>query len=176
MSIVSRNIDTFSVPRPVKNGNPVGWKPGAPQYDIYSQPRQKPNFNVSKNIRKPLRDVDYIHGKVGVVPLKCEQWGHDIPKLFAPMNTDLQVLKVPVPQPTNMGLGQSEEYTPQFQLPFPYNDGIRPSIRPLRETDILEPTGPVFRPRKARIGHYRPQPYPTEYLPDDEIVHQVRNL
>lgn len=176
MSVVSRTIDVFSLPRPVMNGNPVGFVPGNPQYAPFTQSPQLPGFNVSKNIRKKLFDVSYVHGTTGNVPLYCHQHGSDVPRLFAPMETGMPTLKVPILTGTYMGLDETEEYTPEFQAPFPFNDGIRPGIRPMRETEVLQPTGQTYRPATSKKGYYRPQPYPTMSLPDDEIVRQVRNL
>lgn len=176
MSVVSRQLDFFTIPKPVRNAVPVGFSAGPPQYPIYAQPEQKAHFNVSKNIRKPIRDVAYTHGTMGNVPLYCHQFGADVPKLFVAPNNDLQVLKVPIPVPTNLNLSQGEEYVPQFQMGLPYNEGIRPSVRFLRETEITEPAGPMFRPAGAKFGLYRPQQVPMMYLPEDEIVRQVRNL
>lgn len=176
MSVVSRMIDVYSLPRPVMNGNPVGFVPGPPQYAPFTQSPQMPCFNVSKNIRKKLFDVSYIHGQTGSVPLYTNQFGSEVPRLFSPMDTGMPTLKVPMLTGTNMGLDESYEYTPEFQQPIVFSEGIRPSIRPLRETDVQQPTGATFRPATMRKGFYRPQPFPTMSLPDDEIVRQVRNL
>ena len=179
MSIVSKQLDTFSVPR-LKHGpvRAVGRVAGDPQYLPYAQPEQKAWFNLSKRIAKPFVPSEMKKYAPGVVPLKSMQYGtHAGAVLFnAPVMTDIAPLKTPVPVVRPIRIEDAtQEVNPAFPV-YTYNDGIRPSVRPLKPEDILEPTGPVFRPSGPVYRQMRVTPYPTAYLPDEEIVLQVRGL
>ena len=179
MSIVSKQLDTFSVPKskhgPVKAVCGVA---GPPQYPAYAQPEQMPWFNLSKRIAKPFVAPPEKKYAPGVVPLKSLQYGtHAGAVLFnAPMMVDIAPLKTPVPVVRPIRIEDAtQEVNPVFPV-YTYNDGIRPSMRPLKPEDVLEPTGPAFRPSGPVYRQMRVTPYPTAYLPDDEIVRQVRAL
>jgi hypothetical protein len=179
MSIVSKKIDTFAVPRdrhgPVKA---VGFVAGDPQYAPFAQPAQKAWFNLSKSIAKPFVAPPEKHYKPGVVPLKSLQYGtHAGAVLFnAPVMIDIAPLKTEVPRPTYIHVEDAtQEVHPQFP-DYSYLDGVRPYARALKPEEIIEPTGPTFRPSAPVYRHQRVQPVPTAYLPDDEIVRQVRSL
>jgi hypothetical protein len=157
----------------------VGFNAGPPQYERFALPEQKPFFNVSKGIAKPFVKAPEKKYPAGVVPLKSLQYGtHDGCVLFnAPEMIDIAILKQPVMVPSSLRMEDAvQEVNPAFPMPYAYNDGIRPSMRALKEQDVLEPTGPVFRPSVQQYAATRPNPYRTGYLPDDEIVRQVRAL
>lgn len=179
MSIVSPFIDVAAVPR-LKHGpvKAVGFKAGAPQYPQFALPEQKPFFNISKGIAKPFVPSGMKKYAPGVVPLKSMQYGtHAGAELFnAPMMIDIEPLKTPMPIPTRIRVEDAtQEVNPSFPV-YTYNDGIRPSMRPLKPEDILEPTGPAFRPSRPVYSQTKTVPFPAGYLPDDEIVRQVRAL
>lgn len=189
MSIVSALLDmtstgiNYAFPEYTKNnvrfGHPVGFEKGEPHFEQYAQPRQTPHFNVSKNISKPyVKPENALHGKVGVVPLKCDQWGTHAGAMlfFGDQPTQVGPLAVPYYTGTDMHQRESEEYTPSFPIPRDYQAGIRPTLQPLRERPILEPAAPQFRPQKERYTHYRDLPHEVRFLPDDEIVREVRRL
>ena len=180
MSIVSPFIDVAAVPRqkhgPIKA---VFFKAGKPEpAPVYSFPAQAPCFNLSKSIAKPFVKAPEKKYPAGVVPLKSMQYGtHAGAVLFnAPEMIDIAPLKTPMPIPTRIRVEDAtQEYTPEFPV-YTYNEGIRPSMRPLKPEDILEPTGPAFRPSAPVYSQMRVVPFPAGYMTDDEIVRQVRSL
>ena len=172
-------IDVASVPR-LKHGpvRAVGFKAGNPQYPAYAQPPQKAHFNLSKSIAKPFVKAPEKKYPAGVVPLKSLQYGtHAGAVLFnAPEMIDIEPLKTPVMIPTRVRIEDAtQEITTNFPI-YTYNDGIRPSMRPLKPEDILEPTAPMFRPSRPVYEQTKTAPFRTGYMPDDEIVRQVRAL
>ena len=189
MSIVSAMLDAtatginYAFPEFTKNnvrfGRPVGFEKGEPHFEQYAQPRGLAHFNVSKNISKPYVKPDFaLHGKPGVVPLKSNQWGTHAGNMlfFGDQPTQVGPLAVPYYTETNMHQFETEEYNPSFPIPRDYNAGIRPTIQPLREHSILEPSAPKFRPQQVKHTHYRELPHQVRFLPDDEIVREVRRL
>ena len=163
----------------VRYGHPVGFAKGEPHFEQYAQPEGKAHFNVSRWIRKPYVAPDFdIHGKPGVVPLKCNQYGsHAGAMLFyAEAPTQVGPLAVPLDYATNLHQGATEEYFVDFPVQRDYKAGIRPAIQPLREHQILEPSAPKFRPQEKKYGHYRERPAPVRFLPEQEIVREVRGL
>lgn len=183
MSIVSRGIDYHTIfpnRHPVKA---VGFKAGAPEpAPVYAFPEQKAHFNVSKGIAKPFilsAQVDtHVPGKV---PLKSQQYGsHAGAMLFnAPELLDIALLKTPVPMPTRFNM---EAMVEEYQAPdvpiYTYNDGIRPSPRPLQPRPIAEPGPPIiFRTAGPTLyEQLRKIPTPTALNPEDMIAAQVRGL
>ena len=188
MSIVSKYLNindvgynhsySGSIKNNIRYGHPVGFNKGDPVFPEYQQQTQLPNFNVSKNISKPYIPAPYIHNPIGNVPLKCNQEGTHAGAMlfFGDQPTQVEPLKVPYYEGTNMYQNQAEEYTPSFNPPYQYNEGIRPSIRALHEIPILEPAAPMFRPKYQKNVHYRDIPFGVHYLPEQEIVKEVRGL
>ena len=123
-----------------------------PGNDVVSAgPRQKPNFMISKHIAKPLIYDPKLNRGPGFVPLKSNQLGtHDGSMLFfAPPPPDFQPLDVPKDVVTVYGapLDAFDEVNIQFTEPLDYQAGIRPSVRRLHETSVVQPVAPLgFRP------------------------------
>lgn len=168
-----------SIKNNIRYGHPVGFEKGEPHFEQYEQHKQMPHFNISKGIRKPCIAPDFpLHGKPGMVPLKCNQYGSHAGGMlfFGDQPTQVGPLKVPVYEPTNLHQDQTEEYSVDFPVPRNYNAGIRPTIQPLVEHSIIEPAPKMFRPAEVQYTHHRVLPVPTRFLPDDEIVREVRGL
>lgn len=181
MSIVSRGLDfhtIYPISHPVKA---VRHRAGAPEpAPQYAFPAQKAHFNVSKGIAKPFiynTDIDVTPGRV---PLKSNQYGsHAGGMLFnAPEKLDIALLKTPVPVPTRIRMDDVlTEYDPLPPV-YTYNEGIRPSMRPLMAAPIAEPGPPiVFRTNGATLyEQLRTNPTPVALSPEDMIAKQVRGL
>lgn len=107
-------------------------RPNAIQRDIIKNPDFAPTpavaiFNQSRRIGKPFLP-DPNTSKMGVVPLYTLQKGST--NLVPVVNTE-QKLVAPMPVPTVIRMTDTtEEVNPAFPQYF-YNDGIRPSARPL---------------------------------------------
>lgn len=151
---------------------------GEPQYEPYTQGEQKPTFNLAHKKRKPF-DGEILSGKpAGVVPLKCNQLGsHAGNMLFnAPYNMDLLVFKVPDYRSTYLMQDQTEEVNPAFPN-YDYLYGSRPSVRALKEVNVIEPTNPYpVRPDSQLYRGQSVAPSPVRYQFEDELVRQVRGL
>lgn len=181
MSIVSRKIDS-QMPLPMRNVvKAVGFDKGEPVYPQFAQPPQKPNFNVSRWIRKPFEPTpDYLHGEMGKVPQKCNQFGTQAGSMlfYAPMLQDIEVMRVPVYRATDMRQDESVEMDYDVGRPFmlDYAKGTRPGERKLNIKQVAEPTGPMFRQPKPATMYAKMRPAPTRLQFEDEIVRQVRAL
>lgn len=179
MSIVSKQDDTFKIygkKHPIKAVYRDMGEPYTPQYQF---PPQTATFADSKRLSKPFGLASLTGKPAGVVPLKSLQEGtHAGSMLFnAPENLDVVPLKVPIYEPTKFKNYEGREtYNPHFPQ-YSYYDGARPSVRPLSEYPVSEPTDPYpSRPEKVAYHQYKVTPYPVHYQLEDEIMAQVRGL
>lgn len=179
MSIVSRKIDMQVQPVRKHVIKAVGFDAGDPQYAPFQQTPQKPNFNVSKNIRKHVGATpDWIHGTPGNVPQKCNQFDTQGGNMlfYAPQAQDIEVLRVPVYRASYQGEFETDPVDVPFDVPLDLKKGIRGGMRPLKFTPVVEPTGPQFRLSQPATAYTRVRPVPTRLQFEDEIVRQVRAL
>jgi len=96
----------------------------------------------------------------------------------APQDLDIALLKTPVVVPTRLHLKNvTMEYDPLPPV-YTYNEGIRPSMRPLLANPIAEPGPPIeFRTNGPTLyEQLRKVPTPTALNFEDQIAKQVRGL
>lgn len=149
--IVSRNDDTtvFAPKKKNKLVKVVSRNAGDPVAEQFTQPPQLKVFNISKGIAKPF-GLESLTGKTGV-PLKFNQEGsHAGSYLFnAPQSLIISPLSTPVYKETNMKQRETEEFNPPPSN-YSYLKNLRPSIRPLTLTEVIEPVDPYpTRPSKT---------------------------
>lgn len=147
MSIVSPKLDFSRVSKGMtRHAIAVQYDAGDPVYAMFAQAPQMPSFSLtSKSIARPTAG-DVKGFEPGFVPLLSEQFGALKPNIVdcepsAP-------LKVPsnAPRTAEDIMDLYEDVSIEFEKPIYYNDGLRPSVRPLTLTPVDEPAAPAYRP------------------------------
>ena len=166
MSVVSSDVGFFTLAQPRKHRNFKAVGRAVPDSSIVSAtPRQVPGFNVSKHIAKPFLYGDAPKGRLGFVPVKCDQEFSHVAgaSLFnAPVLLIPEPLKQVIPERRVYDLESlmADMEPVGFQPEFDYKAGIRPSIRRVKLDTVEEPDAPFPTrtgkpaPEKLKFGTY----------------------
>jgi hypothetical protein len=158
--IVSSQLDIvkpYARTRRVLKG--IQYTPSEETYPLNALPPQKPTINLFKKIRKPVNDNSNMSTTPGRIPLKSLQYGSHMAgsSLFdAPVPVAMMPLKVPIVRASGTIVG---DMTTEINIPFSrgldFAQGIRPSIRELKPSEIFEPAPLNYRPAEMKMTHSR---------------------
>ena len=147
MSIVSGKTGMVVVPTR-KRGEVNAVQLGFDSVPDFQFPRQLPTINQFRKIRVPTANPR-PSPKGCDVPVKFLQEGNDYPRADTEefKGTKLEPAKPPPSKFRELIENMvAEEETFSRPVPFDYNAGIRPSVRGINFTQVVEPSGQTFRP------------------------------